>query len=309
MTLRRPTVTLLAAAALFGVAPTGTKFALGGFGPVTAMLIELLAATAMLWLVLLRRGYRRLSSWRRVILLGLLEPGLAYLLFSFGLKLTTASNAALMTGLECGFIVVLAAVFLRERAGWSVIAAVLLAVVGLIVLEGEGTNFGAPGVGDLLMAAGAMSAAVYTIVARRLPPEEDPLSVTAHQFAIATAVVLPLAGSRWSSGAEALPVGVPLQFWLVASVVGVLGFAAAFLLYNAAITSVEAGPAAVIINLAPAFGVASAVFLLGETLSGNHILGAILIASSVVLFVAVERANQLTAARAVAILQWEEPDP
>ena len=85
MTPRTPAGMLVLSAAFFGVAPSGTKYALGGFGPVTAMLVELLAATALLWIVLVRRGYRRLLDRRRVICLGLLEPGLAYLLFSFGL--------------------------------------------------------------------------------------------------------------------------------------------------------------------------------------------------------------------------------
>lgn len=309
MTLKGPGVALVVSAAFFGIAPTGTKFALGGFGPVTAMGVELLAATALLWIALLHKGYRTPLSGRRVLALGLLEPGLAYLLYSFGLDLTTASNAALMTGLECGFVVVLAAVFLHERAGWSVVAAAFIAVVGLVVLEGGTAGFGSPGLGDLLMAAGALSAALYTIVARGLSAEEDSLAVTAHQFAIATAVVLPLAAFRWSSGAEGLPVGVPLQFWLVAAVVGVLGFATGFLLYNSAIPVIKAGPAAVIINLAPAFGLGSAVLWLGETPTAQRMLGATLIAISVALFVAVERAHQVPAAPEVAVAPPEQDEP
>lgn len=308
MRLRGPTAALVVSAVFFGIAPTGTKFALGGFGPVTAMVVELLAATVVLWMVLLRRGYRPPRSRRRVLLLGLLEPGLAYLLYSFGLDLTTASNAALMTGLECGFVVVLAAVFLHERAGWSVVTAALIAVVGLVVLEGgAAAEFGAPGLGDLLMAGGALSAALYTIVARGLPADEDPLRVTAHQFAIATAMVVPLAVFRWRAGTEELPVGVPPQFWLVAAVVGVLGFASGFLLYNSAITAVRAGPAAVIINLAPAFGLASAVLWLGETLTVQRVLGATLIALSVALFIAIERATP--APPVIAAVPSEDREP
>ncbi len=288
---RLPVAALVLSAALFGVAPTGTKFALGGFGPVTATMIELVTATVVLWGLLLRRGYRPPRSWRRVALLGVLEPGLAYLLFGFGLQLTTASNAALLTGLECGFVVVLAAIFLHERAGWSVVVAVGVALVGLVVLEGA-TTFGSPGIGDLLMTAGALSAASYTIIARGLDAAEDPVSVTAHQFAVATAVVTPLAVQRWVTGVETFPVGVPMHFWAASLSVGLLGFAASFLLYNAAIVHIAAGPAGVIINLAPAFGLASAVLWLGETLTSARVLGAGLIGASVVLFVSVEHLHR-----------------
>lgn len=171
----------------------------------------------------------------------------------------------------------------------------LLAVVGLVVLEG-GADLGAPGVGDLLIAAGSLSAALYTVVARGLSIDEDPLTVTAHQFTIATAVVLPLAGSRWSSGAEPMPVGVAPQFWVAAAFVGALGFAAAFLLYNSAITVIEAGPAAVIVNLSPAFGLASAVCWLGERLTAARMVGAALLTLSVLIFVLLERSNPLARA-------------
>ena len=295
-TTRWPVAVLVVAAAFFGVAPTGTKYAMGGFGPVTVLTIELVAAGGVLWLVVLTRGYRRPASLGRVFLLGVLEPGLAYLFVSFGLQLTTASNAALLGGLECGFVVILAALFLHERAGWSVIAAVGIAVLGMVVLEGS-VSFGAPGLGDLLMTAGTLSAAVYTIVARRLSPGDDPLTVTALQFTVGSALVLPLAVCRWSTGAEQIPIGVPMRFWTAAALVGVLGFGASFVLYNAAIVRIAAGPAGVIINLAPAFGLASAVLWLGETLTTARAVGAALIGLSVVLFISVERGNQLAARR------------
>ena len=290
---RGPLAALGVAAVLFGVTPTVTKFALGGFGPVTLLGVELLAATVALWTILLKRGYRAPRSWRRVICLGILEPGIAYLLVSFGLGLTTASNAALLSALESGFVVVLAAIFLHERAGWSLITAGLIAVLGMVVLEGS-VSFGPPGMGDLMVAVGSLSAAASTIVARRIAEEGDPLAVTAHQFAVATALVVPLTVVRWAAGAEALPVGVPLRFWAVAALAGIFGFGASFALYNTAIVSVAAGPAGVIINLAPAFGLASAVIWLGETLTLGRVLGALLIAVSVGLFISVDRGITLT---------------
>lgn len=293
MIKRFPMAALVVAAVFFGVAPTGTKYALADFGPITCLAVALSAATIVLWGLLLHRGYRRPQSWIRVMVLGALEPGLAYLLFGLGLNLTTASNAALVSGLESGFVVALAVIFLRERASWSVVAAVVIAVLGMVVLEGS-SSFGAPGVGDLLMMLGTLCAAAYTIVARGISPDEDSLTVTAHQFGFATLMVLPLAACSWISGAEPVPAGVPLRFWVVAGLVGILGFGASFLLYNAAIVWVAAGPAGVIINLAPAFGLASAVLWLGESLTTARAIGAALIGLSVALFVWVERSKDLT---------------
>ena len=61
--LRRPALALVVAAGLWGMAVTGTKYALGGFDPVTLLSVELLAGTALLWAALLVRGYRPPRSW------------------------------------------------------------------------------------------------------------------------------------------------------------------------------------------------------------------------------------------------------
>jgi hypothetical protein len=74
-----PLAALVLASALWGIAVAGTKHALRAFDPVTLLSVELVAATAALWAVLLIRGYRPPPSWPIAVLLGLLEPALAYL--------------------------------------------------------------------------------------------------------------------------------------------------------------------------------------------------------------------------------------
>ena len=76
---------------------------------------------------------------------------------------------------------------------------------------------------------------------------------------------------------------------MVAIGVGVGGFAMSFLLYNAVITRVDVGWAAVVLNLIPAFGLLGAVLFLGEKPTGTTSIGAILIGSSVVYFTISDR--------------------
>jgi hypothetical protein len=80
-----PLAALLLASVLWGGAITGTKYALRAFDPITLLSVELAAATAALWAVLLIRGYRPPPSWPAAVLLGLLEPALACLGETFGL--------------------------------------------------------------------------------------------------------------------------------------------------------------------------------------------------------------------------------
>ncbi len=284
--MRSPTAALLAAAGLWGVAVTGTKYALGGFDPVTLLSVELVAGAGVLWAALLIRGYRPPGSWWLPVLLGLLEPALAYLGDTFGLSLTSAVHGAMINGLESGLVVMLAAVLLKESITRPAIAAVTAALAGLAVLAGAGAGRSSAA-GDLLVAGGVLSASLYTIVAKRFDDGSDALSLTAWQFTAATTVSLLVTIARWTAGAGTVPVAP--RFWLIAVLVGAAGFGASFLLFNTVIVQVDAGRAAIVLNLIPVFGVVSAVILLREGVTSRDAFGAALVGSSVLYFTIADR--------------------
>src|ERR1700735_1462870 len=158
--MRRPAVALVVAAGLWGVAVSGTKYALGGFDPVTLLSIELLAGAVVLWAALLVRGYRPPGSWWLPAVLGLLEPALAYLGDTLGLSRTSAVHGAMINGLESALVVVLAALLLREAVSRATVLAVLAALCGLAVLAGAGDGRAAAG-GDLLVGGGGRCAGAF----------------------------------------------------------------------------------------------------------------------------------------------------
>src|ERR1700744_2108757 len=111
--MRRWLAGLVGASGLWGPAVCGTKYALGGFGPVTLLAVALVATAAVLWVALLGRGYRGPRTSAPPVLLGLLEPPLASSADTLGLSLTSAVHGALVSGLESALVVALAAVLLR----------------------------------------------------------------------------------------------------------------------------------------------------------------------------------------------------
>jgi O-acetylserine/cysteine efflux transporter len=283
--LRRPAVALAAAAGLWGTAVTGTKYALGGFDPVTLLSVELLAGTGILWAALLVRGYRPPRPWWLPGLLGLLEPALAYLGDTFGLSLTSAVQGAVIGGLESGLVILLAAVLLREAVSRTAVLAIVAGLGGLALLAGLGTGMGGgTAAGDLLVAGGVLSASLYTIAAKRFDDGADALSLTTWQFTVATLASLLVTAVRWAADPGAGTVSAAPRFWLAAVLVGTGGFGLSFLLFNTVIVEVDAGQSAVVLNLIPVFGVASAVLFLGEGFTARDALGAVLIGSSVLYF-------------------------
>jgi len=274
---------LTAAAFGWGSSATFTKYALGSWPPLTLLTAELAAANVVLWAAALSRGYRRPAALVKLAAAGALEPGLCYALVTIGLLHTTAANAAIITGLESFFVVLLAAVFLRERITPRSAAGLAVAVAGIVIIAGGGVS-ASIGLGDILVLGGILAAAAYVIVARTTAASVDPLTMTAHQFAAGLAGVLPFAAVRWCTGGETLIQSRPLLTWGAALLVGVFGYAASFLLYNYAIAATPAGLSSIILNLIPVFGVLAAVLVLGERITLAEVIGAVCIVASIAIF-------------------------
>lgn len=135
---------LILAAACWGLDAVAVKYALRGIPAMTLLLVELVCATAALWAVLLVRGHRPPGvGWRRLAVLGLFEPGLTYAAVNLGLVYASASDASLLGGAESVFVVILAALFLRQRFSRTALIAVVLAVVGVSALSGSAPSLAA----------------------------------------------------------------------------------------------------------------------------------------------------------------------
>ena len=284
---RHPVPALILASAMWGGAVSAVKFALGGFDALTLLTIELLAATTMLWATLIAGGYRPPRSWTVAIVLGVLEPGVSYLLEATGLTQTGAVDGSLISGLEPALVVLLAAFLLREAIGLSTVMAILLGLGGVALIVDSGGTTSA--VGDLLLAGGVLAASLYSIVAKRFDDDSDALAVTVGQFTAASILCTSILAGR-SAVAGTMPdlTAAPV-YWVVAIAVGVLGFAASFLIYNRVLFTCEAGWTAIVLNLIPVFGLLAAVGILGERLSPRSGLGALLLGGSVGAFCVIEQ--------------------
>lgn len=276
---------LLALAAIgWGSATAATKYALDGFGPLTLLLIELTAAAVVLWLVLAVRGIPRVERKGRFAVLGLFEPTLAYGGLALGLTYTTATNASLLGASEACFVVVLAALFLKERIGARSVIGLLLTFVGVLLIEQVFTVTSDLNVGDLLVVGGDLAAAIYVILAVKVAATTKSLPMTAYQFGFGALLCMPFAVWQWLSGQEQFPAHVDPRMWLVAISIGGVGFVGPYLLYNHVINFVPAGLAGVTLNLIPLFGVLAAVMFLGERPTVWHIVGGIAVIGGIMLF-------------------------
>lgn len=274
---------LVIAAASWGSAATFIKFALDSWGPITLLIAQLLSANLVLWSAVLIRGYRRPPHLWKVVLLGALEPGLCYALLTVGLLFTAAANAAVISAMESFFAVILAAIFLKERLTKRSVAGLAIALSGVLLLEAGGGPSGVH-LGDALVLGGILAAGFYVVLARTIAEDYDTLTMTAHQFGAGLVLALPFAVARWLTGSEAIIQPRPVSSWAAALGVGIIGYAGSFLLYNFAIARVRAGPASMMLNLMPVFGLLTALVFLHERIGILEVLGALLILTSIFTF-------------------------
>ena len=273
---RGPLLALILAAASWGIGTVISKRAVDEIPPITLLAVQLGASlVALVLLARLRRIPLRDPSAPPILgRLGLLNPGLAYLLSLIGLSSITASLSVLLWSVEPILILVLASVVLAERVGRSFVALSGLAVAGMVLVLYEPGNTGSLG-GVALTLTGVACCAVYTVVGRRWLGSVDstaPIVIAQQAWALAFATLL--VGLVAIAGGTVVPAAVSGVGWISAVASGVLYYGAAYWFYLSALRRLPASSAAASFYLIPVFGVAGGMLVLGERLGAVQWLGA-----------------------------------
>jgi drug/metabolite transporter (DMT)-like permease len=278
----RPPASAYAAAAgmtvAFGLSFVATKYALRGFEPLLLALLRFTLAGGILWVVWrLRSGGERVSRRElgRMAVLGFVSLTVYFSFENTGIARTSASEAAILMATIPLFVVVLNTFTLRERTTarqWAGIALSFAGIAALVLLGGGGSGgVGGSLAGNLLVLAAALSAGVYSILARHLLVSRPALFVTTFQNLFGALFMLPLAlveaalvGVRHPTHGA---VGGLLFLTVVCSIT-------AYLLLNYAFRFIPVSRVAVFINLTPIVAVASAFVLLGERFTSGQAIAA-----------------------------------
>jgi drug/metabolite transporter (DMT)-like permease len=155
------------------------------------------------------RALRALSGaqWRGAGVLGLILSGI-FLLETYGVVHTSATNAGLIISLTMIFTPLAEAAVTRTRPSRAFIGAAALSVLGVVLLT-QGGGFTRPSLGDLLMLLAALARTVHVLAMSRIKAVRgaDALSLTTVQLGAAVAVFALL-----STGADATPWGTAADF-------------------------------------------------------------------------------------------------
>jgi drug/metabolite transporter (DMT)-like permease len=261
---------LLMVAIIWGSSYAVAKQALW-FYPVLGFLAIRFGLTFALLLPQLRGEGRR--AVRPGLPLGLVMLGI-FLCETWGVMLTSASNAAFLISLCVVFTPFVEWVMLRQRPSNQLFAACALSLAGVWLLTG-GTNLSL-NLGDGLMLAAALLRALLVCLTRRLTADLQvpPLALTAVQSGVVATGCLIL-GFTLPGGLPALPQSP--AFW--AATLYLVFFATLFALYvqNLALGRTSATRVSLLMGSEPLFGAIIAGLWLGERLDLMGWVGGLLI--------------------------------
>jgi drug/metabolite transporter (DMT)-like permease len=276
-----------AAAVLFGASVVAVRVAVRDVPPVSLAVLRFGLGGLLLAGILLVVAPRSLRTrWERLPrfgLLGLVLFVLFPLTFNVGLRYTEASRGAVMLATMPIWSALLGRV-VGERLTRLQVVGVALSVVGI------GVAFVEPGravggdamrlVGDALLLLTGLLGAVYGLLAKRVLAVDSPATVTTWAMLFGAVLLLPVAIVE-----GLVPAIGRLDGQLLGIVVflGVLGGAAAFLLWTWALSRLTPTQVAVYVNLNPIVAALLGVVLLGERRSGLFLLGFAAVVAGVLL--------------------------
>jgi drug/metabolite transporter (DMT)-like permease len=285
--MSRANVALVLATLSWGLSLTAADAALAELSAADLLLLETMSGTVVVAAACLWTGRRLTGPWRPAFALGLLEPGIAYVLANVGLVLTSAAVGSMLFALESVFVVVIAWALLRNRPRRVETTALILGVLGTLLVASAKDGGDSSALGVVFMVLATLASAGYVMAARHFTVGHEPIALVARQGVASLVVTAPFIAGSWVISGSQLG-SASATTLLLAGLSGVLGFAVPFTLWTISVPHVRPGFAAVVLNLVPLVGVLSATLFGQGALSAVQWLGGGLILGGVAMLTRTE---------------------
>jgi drug/metabolite transporter (DMT)-like permease len=281
---------LLGVAAVWGSSFLAAKGLAAEVGVPSAVALRfLVAAVAMALICLARR--ERLPRGRGLAIAALLGCSQALIigLETWGVHLTSATNAGLLISLSLVLTPALEGIASRDWLPRSYFVAAVAAVVGVALLVGGG-GFRPPGAGDLLVIAAAVVRALHVTASARLTRSRSDGT-----FGVVLVQLLVCAlGFSVLAGGELAPAVVRLDAagWLDVLFLGLLCSVFAFAVQLWAVRRTSAARASILMGTEPVWALLVGVVLAGEPIGPLGLVGAAIIVGAGYAGQAIERRHR-----------------
>lgn len=276
---------LLLAALCWGLAPVATRYLLSSFTPLQLVVVRFLLASLFLLPLLLPLRHHR---WTLKEVAWTLFCGVAGVIgynvpVAYGLRVLPAGIAGLLIATEPIWILLIAALALREKISWSVLLGLFLSLVGIVLLIGQETFGGVSNagflMGALLVLLAALMWSIYTVAIRSLSKKLGARTSTALTLVVGTVPLLAFWDVR--NGSLLLHLNVAAWFALMLLVLG--STVAATILWNYGVVRTASAQAGLFLYLVPIVSIAGGALFLHEQITLTTLISSLLIIAGIVL--------------------------
>ena len=271
----------IGATTIYGINHTIAKGVMPNYvTPFAFIFLRVVGAALLFWAISFLGPKEKIEKkdWLRMVVAALLGMVINMLSFFKGLELSTPINSAVLVTISPIIVVVLSALFLKERISLNKGLGILLGFAGALglVLFGAEIRQDAPNIplGNSLFLLNATAYGAYLIVAKRLVEKYHPFTLMKWLFTIAVVINFPITvgdflSIEWST--------MPLWAYGVVAFV-IVGTTFCTYLFNIfAMTELKASTIGAFIYVQPLFGILFALVTGKDTLTIIKIISASLV--------------------------------
>ena len=276
---------IILAVVFWGSSFIATKVALKELSPETIISLRLIIAAVFLFItaILLKKDFSiNLKSHSFIFILALIA--VFHLMIQVtGLKYTTASNTGWIIGTAPIFMVILAAIFFREKIGMLKIGGIIIAMFGLLLLIGKGniTNVDLiKNKGDLLVFASAFTWGVYSMVNKKISLSYSPMMTILYLFIMMAVIIIPF---NLNTASVNSVVHLSLNGWISILFLGLFCSGVAYVIWAYSLRDLESAKVGAFLYFEPLVTVFAAWVLLNESITVLMIISGMIITLGVVL--------------------------
>jgi drug/metabolite transporter (DMT)-like permease len=221
-----------------------------------------------------------MRQWIDLVILGLVGSVLFTAFILEGTRLSSATEAGIITATMPAAATVLGILFFRRRPTPGQAALVGLAVAGLAVMQaGDAPSGPNRALGNILVGCAVLCEASFVVVSQRISAVVRPVRLSLGVSLVGVVLSLPLA---WAELSDLSLGAIPWHVWLVAAWYALSSSVFCTILWYRGAAHVEPWMAGLATAALPVAAIAIAAGVLGETITLHRIMGAGIVVAAII---------------------------
>ncbi|AZR78168.1 DMT family transporter [Bacillus cereus] len=278
-------ICLSLAASIWGGMYVVSKYVLDFIPPLTLVWLRFIIAFVVLYGILKlaekkqkKKVTIRKKDWLLFAWIGFIGYFISITCQFIGTKLSDAHTGSLVTSATPAFMVIFAALILKEKLTARRLLSTIIATIGVIIVIGWDIEIGSYFIGTIILVGAAITWALLSIYVKIASIQFSSLVITTYAIFFSLFFITPF--MIWEL--QAASIGTVNTYVILGVLyLGIVSTAGAFFLWNKGLELLDASIGSLFFFFQPIVGSLLGWLLLNETLNSNFFIGGILIICSV----------------------------